>query len=82
MMVWVLLGIVIFFGLLAALFRKTLKTAESPQPVLEDPPWPRDLAAVVRRLDRWRAEGRLSRADHERLMDLCREDAGPAQKQL
>ena len=63
------------FFILARVFRKTLGSVDRPSFVLEQPPLPKDLAAVVLRLEKWKAEGRLSREDHERLMQLCREDA-------
>lgn len=70
-----LAGAVLFFVILAWFFRKTLKSMENPKFVLEGPILPRDLAALVVRLDKWKEEGRISREDYERFMHLCREDA-------
>lgn len=69
------LAAVVFFAM-ALVFRRTLKAVEKPQYVLEKPPLPKDLAAMVLRLDKWKSEGRISREDYERLMHLCQEDAG------
>ncbi len=61
--------------LLARVFRKTLKTVENPEFVMEKPPMPKDTAAALRTADRWRSHGRISREEHERLLRLCLEDA-------
>lgn len=70
-----LLGVAVFFLCLALVFRRTLGTLEKPRVVMEKPPLPKGLADVVLRLEKWRAEGRISREDYERFMHLCREDA-------
>ncbi len=73
-----LVGAACFFLILALVFRRTLGAAAKPQWVMEKPPLPKDLAALVLRLDKWKAEGRISREEYERFMELCREDADPA----
>jgi hypothetical protein len=76
MILFFLIALAVFFLALAVVFRRTLKPAESPEFVLEGPPMPREVAAAARRLELWRGQGRISREDYERLMHLCREDAG------
>lgn len=66
---------VFFFVMLAKTFRRTLGTAAHPAFVMEKPSLPKGIAETVVQIDRWRAEGRLSREDYEKLMHLCREDA-------
>lgn len=78
-MIWAgLLAAGLFLWVLARLFRPALSAADAPVFVLERPALPRDLAPVATRVERWRAEGRLSREDCERLMALVREDAEAA----
>ncbi|MBL0349922.1 MAG: hypothetical protein IPP68_06065 [Elusimicrobia bacterium] len=75
-MIWAgLVGAAVLLWMMARLFRPAVRAAEAPVFVLEKPPLPRELAPVAARLDRWREEGRLSRADFERLDSLIREDA-------
>jgi hypothetical protein len=76
----VLLGIVVLLILMGRVFRKSMNTIENPQFVIEKPPMPKDVAATARTLDRWRGQGRISREDHERLLELCRQDAEPPSK--
>jgi hypothetical protein len=70
-----IIGVILFFLILAVVFRRTLGTVEKPRPVLEAPPMPKDLSAAVLRIEKWKSEGRISREDYERLMEMCREDA-------
>jgi hypothetical protein len=74
LIVFLLIAAVLFL-LLARVFRRTLASLDKPTFVMEKPPMPKDLAAAMARIDKWRAEGRISREDHERLTQLCREDA-------
>jgi hypothetical protein len=67
--------VALVFAAMAFFFRRALKSMENPQFVLEKPPLPKDLAAAVIRIDKWKAEGRITQEDYERLMYLCEEDA-------
>lgn len=70
------ISIFLFLVLLAVLFRRTLKAMESPRYVIEKPPMPKEVAAALARIERWREEGRISREEYEKLLHLCEEDAG------
>lgn len=75
-MIWVgLAGCVLFIIFLARLFGTASREADSPRFVMEKPPLPRKLVPVAEALDRWRAEGRLTREEYERGTALVREDA-------
>jgi hypothetical protein len=65
----------LFFYMLAKTFRRTLGTAANPAFVMEKPPLPKGLSETVVQIERWKAQGRVSREEYERLMHLCREDA-------
>jgi hypothetical protein len=67
-----LLAIAVVFFLLALAFRRVQKSARADErPGL----LPEDLSSAVLRIDKWRAEGRITPEDYERLMRLCQEDA-------
>jgi hypothetical protein len=75
-MIWVGLGGGILFVLfLARLFSSASRQADRPTFVIEKPSLPKKLAPVAEALDRWRAEGRLTREEYERGTALLREDA-------
>jgi hypothetical protein len=74
----VVIGAALLFAAMAVFFRRSLKSLETPRFVLEKPPLPKDLAAAVTRIEKWKTEGRITREDYERLMYLCREDADAA----
>ncbi|MBI4396224.1 MAG: hypothetical protein HY548_03945 [Elusimicrobia bacterium] len=73
---WILLlGVVILFFTFFRMMRKMRKSAEAPRWVGETPLLPKDLAVVVMWIGQWRAQGRITEPEYERLMNLCREDA-------
>lgn len=75
-MIWVgLAGGIFLVLLLARLFSAASREADRPRFVIEKPPLPRKLAPVAEALDRWRAEGRLTREEYEHGTALLREDA-------
>ncbi len=75
-MIWVgVAGGVLLALLLARLFSAASGEADRPTYVMEKPSLPKHLAPVAEALDRWRAEGRLTREEHERGTALLREDA-------
>jgi glycyl-tRNA synthetase beta chain len=59
----------------AKFVRRGLPAAENPVFVMEKPELPRKLQAVSDRIDQWKEEGRIDRAEHEKLAQLVREDA-------
>ncbi|MBL0059697.1 MAG: hypothetical protein IPP35_11480 [Elusimicrobia bacterium] len=65
--------VALFF--LARGFARGLDGTDRPRFVHETPLWPKDLAPVVKSVDRWRDEGRLTGEEHEKLRWLLREDA-------
>jgi hypothetical protein len=73
-----LLFFALLFVALAVAFRRTLAQVERPVAVLEKPPLPKGLSELVVRLEKWRAEGRITREEYERFMHLCHEDSGLA----
>ncbi len=75
-MIWLgLAGGLFLVVLLARLFGAAAREADRPTFVIEKPPLPRALAPVAEALDRWRAEGRLTREEYEHGTALLREDA-------
>ena len=75
-MMWAALGggiFLIFF--LARVFSGASREADHPTYVNEKPALPKKLVPVAEALDRWRAEGRLTREEYERGTALLREDA-------
>lgn len=75
-MIWIGLGGgILLVLLLARLFSAASRQADRPTFVIEKPSLPKKLAPVAEALDRWRAEGRLTREEHERGTSLLREDA-------
>lgn len=60
---------------LAFLSRRLRQNPPNPQTFLGAPSLPEDLTAAVLRFEKWKKEGRLSKEDYDRLMELCRQDA-------
>lgn len=73
------LGAVAFFVLVSWLLWKSgfLFEAEKPVAVLDVPITDaRARAAFLKRLERWRAEGKISREEYERFLFLCEQEWG------
>ncbi len=77
MTIWVLCGIIaILLAINIALWKfGFVQEAEDPT-VIEDHPVmnPRERKALLKRLQRWREEGKLTREELERLISLCESD--------
>ena len=77
-MTWLglILAAVIMYGLFRA-FNRPVSDAQRPfLYTLEEPPLPRELAHVRKRVEKWKETGQLSREEYERLIALIWEDAG------
>ncbi len=79
MTVWILgVIIVVLLAINIALWKfGFVQEAENPS-VVEDRPVmnPRERKAILKRLERWREEGKLSREELEKLLGLCESDWG------
>ena len=76
MLGFVVLGLIAYIVYLhAKIIRTGLSQAEKPTFVMEAPTLPKALQAVADRVEAWKAEGRLSLEEHEKLSHLIREDA-------
>ncbi len=79
MTVWLLLGIIAVLVAINICLWKFgfVQDAEKPT-VVDDKPVmnPRQRKAIMERLERWQAEGKLSREEFERFSDLCESDWG------
>lgn len=77
MTVWVLLLIIlILIGINIFLWKSGfLFQAENPQPVNDVPVKdPKERRAFLKRLHRWREEGKISRVDFEKMSELADQD--------
>ena len=75
MLYFVLAGVIFLLAVMGWFFFRGVSKTEHPVFVMEEPALPRSLAPVKLWVDRCRADGRLDREEHEKIVGLIREEA-------
>jgi hypothetical protein len=77
MLVFAVVVVGLAMAVVALVMAASARRADRPAFVFEKAPLSKDLAALLPRVEKWRAEHRLSREEYEHLLRLVQEDSVP-----